>query len=329
MAYNNYGNRGSSGGSSSRYSSDDNVSTTGVSFSNDTIGKCLLVNYWGRNVTFEIGSFVAGSHMTWEVRKNMQTLKQVVSFQHVADLAILCDDIADSIKSSGTFTSAGIRCGSKMDSILEISNGENIGMPFGVYLVIYKGLDNSNRTNVLEFYQFEGTKIIRGYDHNTGSYKTDISKMGEFKKFIKTLHAAAEAFTMAQAHTIAEVKKNDKMAAFRALSAMSAALGVDVSKDLLTPKKTSGSSTYTRNQNPSGGPGGYQKSSGYGNRNYQGRSGGYNAPRGGNNYSNNSTTFENPNMTYQAALASIGDDPVDLNLDVSQLQGVELSKFPQ
>lgn len=318
MAYNNYSKSGAA--PSAKF--DDNISTNGVAFINNNTSRMLNVNYWGRNMSLEIATVPMGTPMTWEARKSASTLKQVISYHSLSDFVEICEDIIASVKSSGRFISSAIRCGSKGDCMIEISNGENINMPTGIYLVIYKGIDQSNRTNIMEFYQFDGTKVIHEYNHATGSMKEDISKIGEFKKFVKTLKSAEGAFTMAHAHTVAEVKKGDKLAAFKALAAISSSMGVDLTKDLLE-KKSSGSSSYTRNQQSGGG---YQRKYSGG---YQKGGSGYNAPRGGYGNRQNSATFENQNNpTYQAAMAAINNDPIDLNLDMSQLQEVDLDHFP-
>lgn len=321
---------GTSGGSQGN--TNDYTSTTGISFANEAAGKFMNFNYWGRNVSLEIGTCPVGQPFTWETKRNAQVFRQVISFTSLSDLAAMCEEVYDSIKANGTFTPVGIRVGSKKDSILEISNGDNLKMPTGIYLVIYKGLDSTNRTNVLEFYPFDSTRFIRGYDHMTGQIKEDISKIGEFKKFRKAVDSAVDAFTMAQAHAISELKKNDKMACFKALAAVSAALGVDMTKELLE-KKTTGTTTYTRNQAPSGGgqTGSYPRKGSYGGG-YQ--KGSYNAPRSGGYQRPQQQgqrpggTFEQPNsVNYQQAMAAVVDEPVDINLDVSQLQNVSLSDF--
>lgn len=314
------------GGSAPRSSAVESVTTTGIGFLNENAGKFMNFNYWGRNVSIEIGTCPAGQPFNWEARKGAQMFKQVISFTSLSDLATMCDEVYESLKSNGTFTSVGIRVGSKRDSILEISNGENLKMPMGIYLVVYKGLDSNNCTTVLEFYPFDGSRFIRGYDHVTGMAKEDFSKMGEFKKFRRAVNAAADAFTMAQAHAIAELKKTDKLTTFKALAAVGAALGVDMTKDLME-KKTTGTTTYTRNQNPPSG--GYQKKSSYGGGGFQ--RGSYNAPRNGGFQKPQQVTtgtFEPSNTTnYQQALNAMNDEPVDINLDVSQLQNVSLSDF--
>ena len=320
MAYGNFNqNNGGTGYQKKNNYQSDNVTTAGVTFINEAAGRFMNFNYWGRNVSLEI-AVCPGGKMDWEARKAAQTFKQVISFTSISDLASICDEVYDSIKTNGGFNSVGIRVGSKKDSILEISNGENLKLPMGIYLVIYKGLDNTNRTNIIEYYPFDNTHYIRGYNHDTGAMKEDISKLGEFRKFRRAVNAAADAFTMAQAHTISELKKGDKMTTFKALSAISAALGVDLSRDLME-KKTSGTSSYSKPQGGSGNNfqrkpygGNYQKST-YSASRRQG-----DAPGG--------QTFENPNMeSYQRALNSFADQPVDINLDMSQLQGVSLSDF--
>ena len=324
MAYGNNNNSRYGGGNNSgtynrkpERASDDVVSSSGVTFTNEDAGKILNMNYWGRNLSLEIASCPAGSPITWEVRRNAQALRQVISFQSIGDFVSVCEEVYDAIKANGSFTTVGVRVGSKQDAMIEISNGENLGMHRGVYLVIYKGLDNTNRTNTLEIYPFSGTRVVRDYDHTTGNYKEDISKLGEFKKFLKVLHSAEDAFTMAHAHASSELKKGDKMAIFQTLAAVSASLGVDVAKDLLNPPKKQSTGGYMRNQNPSGG---YQRGG------YQQR-GSYNAPRSGS-YTSPRPKYDSPAPSYQAAMAQLGDEPVDLSLDVAQLQGVDLTNFP-
>lgn len=329
MAYsNNYGGQQKqygNGAGASRQIQDNNVTSTGVGFTNEQAGKIMNFNYWGRTVSLEIASVTGNGPVNWEARKNAQYMKCVISFTSLSELSDICDEVLDSIKANGSFSPVGIRVGSKRDSILEISNGENINMPTGIYLVMYKGLDASGRTNNMEFYPFDNTRYVRGYNHQTGAMREDISKVGEFKKFRKAVNAAADAFTMAQAHTVAELKKGDKMTTYKALGAIGAALGVDFTKDLF-PATTSGSTGYTRNQN-NGTAGsnynrGYNRNSGYQPKNNQG---GYQAPR-----QPRSTTFEQPQPAvndYQAALNAMNNEPVDINLDISQLQSVDLNKF--
>lgn len=294
----------------------DNVSNTGVSFINERAGKFMGFNYWGRMVSLDIGTCPAGVPLTWDVKKNAQTFRQVIPFTSLADLCEMCDEVYTSIKSTGKFTPVGVRLGSKKDGIVELSDGSNIKMPTGIYLVVYKGIDNTNRTNILDFYQFDSTSFIRNYDHATGSGSEDINKLGEFKKFRRAVEQAANAFTMAQAHSISELKKTDKMASFKALAAISAALGVDMSKELLE-KKTTGTSSYNRGQaQPNGG---YQRKP-YSGGNQKGQ---YNGPR-------QQSTFERPpqQQSYQHAVAAaVVDEPVDIKLDVSNLQNVSLSDF--
>lgn len=330
MAYTNnyngqkqYGNGNNNGGP--RTVQDNNVTSTGIAFTNEQAGKVMNFNYWGRTVTLEIAAVAGNGPITWDARKNAQYMKCAISFTSLSELSDICDEVLDSIKSNGSFSSVGIRVGSKRDSILEISNGENIGMPTGIYLVMYKGLDSSGRTNNMEFYPFDNTRYVRGYNHQTGAMREDISKVGEFKKFRKAVNAATEAFTMAQAHTIAELKKGDKMTTYKALGAIGAALGVDFTKDLF-PATTSGNTGYTRNQNngtagSNYNRGGYNRNSGYQPKGNM--AGGYQAPR-----QPKSTTFEQPPANdYQAALNAMANEPVDINLDISQLQGVDLNKF--
>ncbi|MCM1295200.1 MAG: hypothetical protein NC311_06635 [Muribaculaceae bacterium] len=239
-------------------------------------------------------------------------MTQVISFSDLSELQDICEEVIESVKNTGTFTPTGVRVGSKEDCIVEINNGSTIGMSPGIYLVLYKNLDSSGRTNNLEFYPFCDCKVVRGYDHTSGNAKEDISKIGDFKKFYRMVKESAKAFTMAQAHAVSVNIEADKLRCFRVLSALTASMGIDMNAELRAAYDTSS----------------YQR--GGGGRSYGGgsRSGGYNAPRS----APRSSTFENsnaggfPGQNPQQVLATL-DDPVDINLSMENLTNVDLSKF--
>lgn len=291
------------------------VSTQGVVMINNRNSKFLSVNFWSRCASIEIGVCPAGSDMSWNDRKNAQRFNQVIGYNDLCDLQMICEEVMESVKNTGTFSPVGIQVGAKHDAIIEISNGSNINVGPGIYLVLYKNLDQNNRTNSLEFYPFGDVKVLRGYDHTSGISKEDISKIGEFKQFYKAIRKAADALTMATAHVVAANQKNDKLSAFRAMAAMSAALGVDLTSEL-QEKKTTGSS-YNRSGNNNGG--GYQKSS-Y-NNNRGGYNNGYNRNNGGYN-----NAQDNNFKKQQEVLASM-DEPVDINLSMAALTNVDVSQF--
>ena len=328
MAYdNNYGNNQSGGynrprsmggnpvprNNNNRMSSNNNqsneVSTQGVTMYNNRTAKYLGVNFWSRYAAIEIGICPAGSDMSWDVRKNAKKFSQILGYSDLCDLQMICEEVMESIKNTGTFSPVGIRVGSKQDAIIELSNGSNINAGPGIYLVIYKNLDQSNRSNNLEFYSFGDVKILRGYDHTSGIAKEDISKMGEFKQFYKAIRKGADALTMATAHTIAVNQKNDKLSIFRSMAAVAASVGVDLTADL-QEKKTTGSS-YTRSGNSN-----YQKS--YNN------GGSYNSYNRNNNYSGNP---QNNNFKKQQEILATMDEPVDINLSMDALTNVDMSQF--
>lgn len=288
----------------------------GPTLFNERAGKFLNFNYWGRYASLEIGVVQPGMAMNWEARKNAQKVTQVVAFENLSEIWDICEEIMESLKNTGTFTSAGIRVGMKQDAMVEINNGSTINMAPGIYLVIYKNLDSGNRTNNLEIYPFEDVRIIRGYDHSSGMAKDDISKVGQFKKFYRLVKESAKAFTMAQVHAMQVVTKQDRLSTFRIMTALGQALGVDINNDL---NKLSG--------NPNKNNGGGNSGNGYGRQN-----GGYNAPRGTwqSSGSPRSATFENGSSdAYKAQqqIMSTLDDPVDINLSMESLTNVDMSQF--
>lgn len=287
------------------------VSSTGPTLFNEPAGKFLNFNYWGRYGSIEIGVCPIGSQLNWDTRKNAQRVTQVISFSDLSELQDICEEVIDSVKNTGTFTPTGVRVGSKEDCIVEINNGSTIGMSPGIYLVLYKNLDSSGRTNNLEFYPFTECRVIRGYDHTSGGGKEDISKIGEFKKFYRMVKEATKAFTMAQAHAVAVNSDNDRLMCFKALAAISAQLGVDMNAELRGIRDGGG---YQQRQNRGGGS-------------YGGSRSGYGAPRS----APRSSTFENSNagggFPSQQQILSTLDDPVDINLSMENLTNVDMTSF--
>lgn len=325
MAYNNNYNNGYQGkypqNSTPRQQSasgfGEKVNNNGHVLYNDKQGKFLEFDYWGKYVSLAVGSAIPGAPLNWETRKNSQRIKQVISFDYLNDLWDICEEVIDSIKATGTFTSAGVRVGAKGDAIVEINNGSSINMAPGIYLVIYKDIDSSNRSNSYDAYPFDDSKIVREYDHNTGTAKNDIGKVGQFKKFYRLVKEAAKAFTMAQAHAIQTLDHSDKLSCFKALAAIGSALGVDMIKELDTINKSvsSGKSSGSYNRKPY-------------NNGGQNR-GGYNGPRSGgwqNNRGYNKSSQPNGYQRQQQAIASM-NDPIDINLSMDSLTNVDLNQF--
>lgn len=275
--------------------------TNGPTLFNNKAGKFLSFNHWNKTGSIEIGTMAPGSQMTWEARKSAEKFSQSIGFGDLCELADICEEVRSSLKNAGTFTSVGIRVGVNQDAMVEINNGSTLGLPPGIYLVIYKNLDSGNRTTTLDYYPFCDVKVLRGYDHNTGTYKEDISKIGEFKKFTLCVQEAARALTMATAHSVTVGSRNDRLSQFRALAAITGAMGIDMGAEL------------KRVQNMS-------RNSGGGGRNSY-----------GNNYnSNRERTFENSNRndySRQQQIMSTLDDPVDISLPMGELSNVDMGDF--
>lgn len=310
-------NSGPRGGGQQRPDQESNI---GQTLFNNQIGKFLDFNYWGRYASIEIGAVAPGAGMDWESRKNAQRTRQVIPFDALSDLWDICEEVMESVKNTGTFTSAGVKVGGKQDAMVEINNGSTLNMSPGIYLVIYKNMDSGNRTNNLEVYPFDHSHIIRGYDHSTGMAKDDIAKIGQFKKFYRLIKEATKAFTMAQAHAIQAIQRNDRLSSFLAISAVAAALGVDTGKEI---DRTLKGQDQSRGGQSSGGRGGYG-----GGRNYG-------APRSGGSWANNRPqggTFEQPaqqtnDFQRQQQIMATMDDPVDINLSMDNLTNVDMSQF--
>ena len=274
-----------------------NPTTNGIVLTNDRQGKFLELSHWGRYMNIAIGS--AQGRITFEARRSAPRSTQNITFADLSDLWDLCEEVMDSLKNTGTFTPAGVRVGNSRNTIIEISNGSNINVAPGIYLVMYKDLDNANRTNNVMFYPFDQVTYYRGYDPSTGQAKEDISKTGQFKKFYRTIKEAAKALTMAYAHSTLVNMQSTKITTFKAIAAIAAKLGVDISLELDNVKSNPVYENRSSNNNS------YRNSYG-GNSN----SGGYG--------------YQSPQPAQ--VFASL-NDPVDISLNMDNLQSVDMSTF--
>lgn len=313
-----YSNNNPTNSSNNAQSNNDDTQTPALRLINETAGKFLNVYYWNRCVTAEIGSFQPGSQFDYTMIRNSAKISQCMSFTTIHELLAICEDVLTSIKETGTFTPVAIENGKK-DSIVEISNGSNIGRGPGIYLVIYKQVDSGRRTNNMDLYPFGSTKVILNYDHNSGNGKEDIRPSGDFKKFVFILKEAAKAFTMAQAHAISELKKTEKMATYFGLSAIASALNVDLDAQLKEKLKTN----QRRSGNTSSGSAG--KQSGYvGNGRFNANGGGQSS-----NPPSLPSPALNPTFNSQPTLltSQAADDPVDITINPNTLANVDFSQF--
>ncbi len=341
MAYNNnnapsgtipaYGapKSGYSNNSGTGYKKSKNKEIDGVLLYNDSMGKFLKTRFWSRCLAFDIGTYKPGSEINSDLIKNAQIFSHSIGFSSIIEFLDVCEDVYDEIKRTGNFKSASIIAGQKKDAIIEISNGSNINMPAGIYLCIYKNLDPNKRTNNMEIYPFNSTKVLYDYNHTTGAANEEIKHLGNFKKFIVILREAANAFTMSQAHAIKEASKNEVFGIVEGLARISASMGIDVSKTV----ENVGSGAYSTYKKPSGG---YSKNN-YQPKQFTGRtSRSWNNPNNG--YNNNgapqsapvaNNAANNSYQIHQQLMNSIADanDPVDINIDMATLQQVDMSDF--
>lgn len=280
----------------------ETVNTNGLIFKNPEARKYMNVTYWDACIGIEIGILSPEAQQDFR-NASAPKVRQVFSFFDIANLLDVCEEIRDSIKESGQFSSAGVRVGSMKNNIIMISNGSDIGQPEGIYLVVYKNIDPSGRTNEIEFYPFQSRAVIRGYDITTGAIREDKNKLREFKDFVIIVREAAKAFTNAQAHVMKKAQHADTLSSLKLLSAIAMKNGVDP-MELSMKATSSGSDSYQK-------PGGYNRSNGWG-----GNNNGYQSNRYGNqpkfSVAGRSAPFEN----------GVPDMNVDINLDASQLNDV-------
>lgn len=308
-----YNNSNSNGFSNSRKTSDDDVNTNGIMLRNYDQRKFLTCSFWNKAVTIEIGTIPEGAESDFTVMRRVQTIKQVMSFSTLTTLESICEDVLSSIKKTGQFAPVGAPCGAKFNNMIEISDGSNLGLNKGIYLVIYKDWDANRMTNRMDVYPFSVRTVIRGYDHNTGRCTEDIDKVRDFKDFYLWVREACKAFTYAQAHTVMEVSKKERKSSSKMLFAISASLGIDVGADVLQP--------VSRSKSQSTASGGYKKSR-FDGGNYEHRG----------NYRNSSTGYRGgstggyPRRQSDGGYQS-GNQGVNLDLNVQNVSDLPIDEF--
>lgn len=301
--YNNGGgNRGGNfprytGNASARKSNND-TNTNGILLKNESAGKFLRMKFWNETMGVDIGTIQPGQPITSETLQSAQTFGHVFSFTAMADLYEICEEVESAMKNGNPISPMATIAGQKKDTILEISDGSNIGMPAGLYFVLYKGVDAGKRTNTFDMYPFDSVAVLKNYNRQTGDAEIEMKKLGDFKKFKTALKEAMKAFTKAQAHIIKETNKNANRDILSALNAIGKSLNVDINQAVTeattSSNRTNGKSTYNRNSYNNGN--GFQR---------QSQGGNWNRP----------------------AQQAISNEPVDINMDSVTLQQVDMSAF--
>ena len=316
--YNNRTNFNSRAGNTQQ----ESTNTNGIMLKNHKFHKFLACSYWNRTAVIEIGSIPEGADNDFTVLRNVQTIKQVMTFNTITTLDEILEEAIHSIKTTGQLSPAGAPAGSTFSNLVEITDGSNLdpglNLPKGVYLVIYKDWDNARATQKFDVYPFSTRTILRGYDHNTGRCTEDIDKLRDLKDFYLFIHETCKAMTNAQAHAIMEVSRKERSNSLKAMSLIANALGIDIGTSV--PMKSA--STKPNNSGKSGGyqnksfnKGGYSNNSGGGYKNgYTGYRGGSTGgfPNRGNQQSQRDTTFSpDDGMNLELNLGSVNEIPID------------------
>lgn len=316
--YNNRTNFNSRAGNTQQ----ESTNTNGIMLKNHKFHKFLACSYWNRTAVIEIGSIPEGADNDFTVLRNVQTIKQVMTFNTITTLDEILEEAIHSIKTTGQLSPAGAPAGSTFSNLVEITDGSNLdpglNLPKGVYLVIYKDWDNARATQKFDVYPFSTRTILRGYDHNTGRCTEDIDKLRDLKDFYLFIHETCKAMTNAQAHAIMEVSRKERSNSLKAMSLIANALGIDIGTSV--PMKSA-----STKPNNSGKSGGYQNKSfnkgGYGNNSGGGYKNGYTGYRGGstggfpnrgNQQPQRDTTFSpDDGMNLELNLGSVNEIPID------------------
>lgn len=314
MAYNNNWSNKKGGGK--KKDAPAQLTTSSIFLNNSDKGKFLQIKFWARTMGMEIGSYQPNTMLTPEIINNTERFGHVFSFKTLCDLVDVCEDILDGVKGTGTFETSAILAGQKKDTIIEISNGDNLGLPTGIYLVIYKNVDQGRRSTTFNFYPFSSTIVMKGYNRNTGEAIDKVKPTGDFKKFLTCIREAMKALTLAQAHVVNELVHTEKAKTRAVIFQIAQNMGIsagtynDGSAYNKYPSKNNNSNNYQQNQNN-----GYQRKSQPGQYNPGGQ---YN----NNQYPNYQPgTYPARQPSYQEkANAVITNEPTEVVMDANVLR---------
>ena len=336
MPYNNFNNGGYPTNNNAKKPSSNKRSAVGYTtnslfIDNAQAGKFLQIKFWNKTMGIDIGIYDNNLPLTQEVIQNANRFGHVFGFHTLFDLYEICLSVQQSLKESGTFQPMAILAGQNKNAIIEISNGSNIDQVEGIYLVIYKNLDDGKRSQTYDFFPFGHSDIMKSYNHNTGEFMNGNINYGDFKKLILCLKESSKAFTLAQAHVLQEINHAKQTTMVDGLIAIANSLGIDLNKSTTASNsgyRTNGKSSYNRSGSGNGGNGYQNRGNASGYRSTFQRSsqpgqwGNNGYPNNGNQntpYPTNDTRRNNAAPAYQ--------EPTNVSIESTQLQQVSMSDF--
>ena len=202
--------------------------TYGPSYYNEETMEKLTVNYWDGSMAVIVSALVRDANGRLQEDEN-NTLRLTVKPYTIATFASECEDIRHEVKANGGhFASAGIPCGNASSNMIEISNGANIGRDPGIYLVLYKDIDEKRTPGSMMVYTFAARTVVKNYNHKTGAGDVVKLKSQEFKDFSRTMEDFVSGMNMANAHAYKEATKYERAASSRTMAIVAASLGVDL-----------------------------------------------------------------------------------------------------
>lgn len=203
------------------------INTFGPSFYNEKAGLRLSTSHWKSNLSLSI------EKITKEASGNLVPVKGSgdkisISGGTISALEAILEDALESIKATGTFESDGVECGVKSNNLVAISNGSEIDQAPGMYLVIYKDLDDNRIAGNVTIFPFNQRITVRGYNPKTGAGKAYARPTQELKEFKRILSESAKAATKAIAHQVRDAQKSDFNNIFKSMNLLLQSAGISM-----------------------------------------------------------------------------------------------------
>lgn len=169
-----------------------NITTYGGNYSNGDAKEKLQIDYTNKLMTVKI--MPMGSDFRGDEKNGDKITFSAATASMFLDELI---DAKESFKKGESFCNM-ITCGIQTNNAIEISDGTNIGRPYGMYVVIYVDIQQNKKTDRAFVYTIKSGTVIKGYNHKTGEGTAHHKPFREindiiynFEEFVKTSNRAA------------------------------------------------------------------------------------------------------------------------------------------
>lgn len=215
-----------------------NVTTYGSSYANYETKEKMQIDYSNKNLALKI----------MPVDDNFRGIEAKagdIYFQS-ATASIFVDELkeAKAAFQKGEAFNSMVTCGVQTNNGIQITDGSNIGRPYGMYIVIYKDIQANKKTDKFWIYTVKGAFVVKNYDTKTGQGEMINKPFRELKDIIINFDEFIKASNRAAAHAVRDADKYSKSSLMQAVN-ISKSSGTNIFGDKEKSGKKSGGSIFS------------------------------------------------------------------------------------